>query len=125
MRGIGAHVPPARMQPEPPDNTSRYVNEQVKAFYWRRAEAPENWDLSPHVKCGELIHTESAREIASWFASAGKVDMPFTTFASTGAIGPDLLAAIAREISGPYTDVTSALIALRAYVNTVTVPHLI
>lgn len=81
MRGKGDHTPPDDMQPRPDDNTSAYVMAQVMV----------------HAENGELIHFESAREIAAWWHSPGPADVGFSTFSHTGRITCDLVPEIARE----------------------------
>lgn len=82
MRGIGRHVPPFNIQPEPKDNTSEYVQVQVALYY----------------AGGRLIHTEIAREIAAWYQAPSVLGHPFTLFASTGTIDEDLLYSIRTEL---------------------------
>lgn len=69
MRGTGKHTAPVGhvLQDAPVDNTSRYVNRQVNRW----------------VDGGKVIHTESAREIASWYAAGSN---GFAVFATTGEI---------------------------------------
>lgn len=120
MRGIGQHVPPINMQSRPEDNTSKYCIDQINAW--------SNED--PTV----LIHTEIAREIASWYQSSGIQGHNFSAFASSGKIfNPGLQFSILREIDNHMDGIESdlhnhdsivqhnagvrALLALMAYVS--------
>ena len=69
-------------QPCPPDNTSEFVNQQIKK--WSETKRP--------------IHPESAMEIASWFSLWQTVGSPgIAAFASTGIITDSLLAELNAE----------------------------
>lgn len=119
MRGIGNHTPPARMQPEMPDNTSRYVDAQVKAYHWLLHSNGFNAAYAPYVLSGQPVHTEAAREIASWWQTSTGRGLEFLAFAGRGEITADLLAAIDHEAQQPEAVVFGsavALNALRAYV---------
>lgn len=126
MRGTGNHTPPAEMQPEPADNTSRHVMRQVGR--WNGTVPPID-ARNPGVP-NPLIHTESAREIAAWWQSPGTDGIDFAAFASTGTITEDLGDAITREITRaeartvPHWNGTGApaLRALLAYVRACSVP---
>lgn len=87
MRGTGKHKPPQWMQPCPQDNTSDFIVKQV-----------EHWVDRPYFT--EIIHTEVAREIASWWASSSPRGMNFTAFATAGNIldEDNFLAAIRLEV---------------------------
>lgn len=115
MRETSKHKPPQWMQPCPQDNTSEYVAAQV-----------EHWVRRPYFT--EIIHTEVAREIASWFASSSTRGMIFATFATTGGIPieDDFLAAIRFEVISELgsssclaIDNIRALMALDHYVRCV------
>ncbi|GAA3751082.1 hypothetical protein [Micromonospora maritima] len=120
MRGIGHHIAPAETLPEPADNTSRYVDEQV-------AECQ---------RTGIPVHPEVAREIAARYSSPAIRDLPFGMFATTGKLSqrccdpgqewtrvererPLILDAIEREMGGPdnMTPEVADLWALRYYVQ--------
>jgi hypothetical protein len=62
------------MQPCPDDNTTEYVERQIKE--WRTS--------------GQLIHTEVAREIAAWWQAPTGYGVDFAAFQSTGTITDDL-----------------------------------
>jgi hypothetical protein len=116
MRGIGEHVPPVRTQDAPADNTSGYV--QAQAAQWVAST------LATGREDHDLIHTESAREIAAWYQSPGSTGEPFAVFASAGKVTRDLLPAIGDEIGkyGPEpvdaeANDVNALRALAAYVT--------
>lgn len=113
MRGTGNHVPPTQTQPMPPDNTSRYVLTQVTAWRWRhRGLTDGEWSS------GELIHTESAREIAAWYASPGSsYGRAFALFATAGEVADDLIRAIDCEVIHAIGSSRPPLRALRAYVK--------
>jgi hypothetical protein len=113
MRGTGNHKPPEYMQPCPMDNTSEFIVRQV-----------DHWIKRPYFT--EIIHTEVAREIASWWADGGVRGIQFAAFASTGTIldKDDFLAAIRFEIidqlghsSCLVFDNIKALMALDHYVR--------
>ncbi|MET0418350.1 MAG: hypothetical protein ABW022_20250 [Actinoplanes sp.] len=103
MRGAPRHTPPTHTQPQPPDNTSDHIDGQI--IRW--------------TQTGQLIHHETAREIAAWW-SASLLGDPFAAFASTGTIiddlGPEILIAPTNDRSD-----RAALAALLAYVDAVTV----
>lgn len=110
MRTTVNHVPPPGMQAMPTDITSKYVMRQVLES--NRGQ--------------QLIHTQSAMEIASWWQSPGPHGIDMAQFASTGTVTDALLNAIDREIHATeettYAHVESvrdngdALRALRSYV---------
>lgn len=128
MRGIGRHIPPAQMQPEPSDNTSDAVMVQVRT--WANAHPMACCTSAIGPECGHvrgtgvtLIHTESAREIASWWQTSRKGD-GFQAFAGSGEILPSLVEEIEWElprVTGdewtPKADNEAALRALLAYVK--------
>lgn len=57
-------------QPQPPDNTSRYIYAQVSRW----------------LRLGEFIHPQVAMEIASWWHGPGRPDTAITAFASHGEV---------------------------------------
>jgi hypothetical protein len=116
MRGIGAHTPPALMQPEPPDNTSTFVDAQVVAST-SDATGVGLYGYAAFTACGEVIHTESAREIAAWYQSPGRLGRRFERFAGTGEIVRGFLNAIDYELDDAPGVNRAPLLALRAYVE--------
>jgi len=97
MRGKQDHQPPARTQQEPLDNTSNYIAEQIEV--WR--------------KTGQLIHPETAMEIAAWWQMPSN---SFSQFASTGHIASDLIQTVKDQMevapeASPHTQELSALLA--------------
>jgi hypothetical protein len=106
MRSTINHTAPTTMQGMPADNTSEYVLAQVATWH----------------ADGALIHTQSAMEIASWFAIMGN---SFHVFASTGVILYDFRDDLYYESSrvnesgyAAYTiDDANALLAVLAYVK--------
>ncbi len=109
MRGIGKHVPPWDTQNAPADNTTEHIEVQVTV--WRET--------------GQVIHVETAREIAAWYASPR--DHGFTAFATSGTlladddgetlIGRELAADLATADPGDDADALRALAAYLAGVN--------
>ena len=105
MRGTGRHIAPSNMQPIPADNTESYVRAQVTE--WKRTGVP--------------IHTDSAREIASWYHSPSPRDYGFAAFASTGTLVTDddngfkIIDEIDRDVRT--AEFPDELEALRAYVR--------
>jgi len=82
MRDIGNHTPPLATQEYPQDNTNKYVMAQVHC-----------WAEEEHDNL--IIHTESAREIAAWWAEGTN---GFAQFASTGTITDGLIEEIEEQI---------------------------
>lgn len=80
------HTPPEGTQPQPADNTSRFVSLQVDTFTYGSHATPK----------GTLIHSEIAQEIAAWWQAPGN---SFSAFAHTGTITDDLIPDIAAEIT--------------------------
>lgn len=104
MRPDPKHTPPAG-QASPPDNTSRYVVDQV--MHWRNT--------------GRLIHPQIAMEISSWWASPGTSNPHMTAFGSDGTYEDGLLDEVWFELrSDRRKDMEEASIwaleALEAYV---------
>jgi hypothetical protein len=117
MRNHLDHTMPADTQDVPADNTSAYV--MAQAAQWQRT--------------GQLVHSEVALEIASWFASSGAWGASFAAFATSGTITDELMSEIDHEIgclmgvtdsevsASDVADEIEELSALRAYVSACTV----
>lgn len=117
MRGIGNHTPPAHMMLEPADNTSRFIDAQVKAWHWSQSYPEDAAKLQ--ITAGIVIHAEAAREIAAWWQTSTGRGLDFCRFAGSGEITAGLLASIDYELSKPEAEQfgsDQALKALRAYV---------
>lgn len=100
--GPGNHTAPENTQPEPEDNTARYVQGQIEEC--KRTQVP--------------VHPEVAREIAAWFASPGRAGYPFAAFASTGTVIDGFIEAIKSEdaaYADPEDEAHDFLAALLAY----------
>lgn len=111
MRQTVNHTPPASTQPEPADNTSHHI--QLQVSHWQAT--------------GELIHPQTAMEIAAWYASPSTMDESFTVMGQTGTITPDLADDITGEIDRLEDDASldedgtnlPALQALAAYISAI------
>ncbi len=113
MRGIGNHLLPVGAQSEPKGNGSESVWAQIGVW----------------VGTGDVVHAESAREIAAWYQSMAGRGLDFASFASTGTIADAFPLAVEAEfelfrdgrvgVKDEPSDIgnTLALAALRAYVE--------
>ena len=125
MRGIVKHNAPERMQPEPVDNTTREVLAQVKKWMADTARSAVEGTPADDV---EVIHTQSAMEIAAWWHSPSSADAAITVFSHTGTIeNPGLVIAL-DDIVINNTDSLDAmdvmaLLALKVYVKAAVREH--
>lgn len=119
MRRRWDHEAPEGHQGAPRGNTTRYVYAQVSR--WLRTD--------------ELIHPETAMEIAAWWHGPGRLDTAVTHFSHTGTVkihgidgwddgaglGPDLGDAVRRIIAKDDHEAVDrqCLSALLAYVSAV------
>lgn len=122
MRGVGNHTPPQQMQHAPRE----FGNSSEEHFY--NASEKVKSQVAYFFIWGVPVHTEIAREIASWHeAPTINHGIVFGKFANDGTIDGNFLSAIRRELRywlyssdgdevNEMIDAVRALTALQGYV---------